>query len=978
MASILLLICVAISIVHLCIGTSVFLKAPRERTNQAFYLAIISMIAWMLITTASSVDWLQLGVRDILTRSAYASGMVASSTIAIFFVVFSNKGKIPLRELVVIAIVSVTFIFLSFYPGAIVNVSVHNEAGAVETNGPLRPAFYVAVAAIFFYALLLASKRYKEADLEDEKIQLRLLGIGIFAPAAISITSFSVLPLLIGSSPLQTAIGPVSTVIFIILAGYATLKQGHFIELDLAPDHVFESISVGVCVVRTDGRILRHNGTLVKMLAYPGRFTGLSLDHLVDFLDPNMEERVSLLKKWLQEERPDPVEITLSGLRNKAVELSANPLKDRRGRIVGKIILFHDITERKQLKEEIRASEENYRTLVESADDIIFTLDLEGNFTFFNNRTSERITDYKAEDFLGMNFREILVPGEEEHIVKHAQEAYEGKPQRFEAKVFHRSGKILTLWNSLSPIVIDGNVVGYSVVARDITETKELEQQLRESEEKYRTLVEESENIVYIIQDGCLKFVNRHGIEIRGYSERELCSADFVLHHWIHPDDHADVAEAFTAIREGHADHIRLEARFVSKHQRVYDCIMTAASLAYRGQPAIMGVMVDITEKKQLQRQLIQSEKLAAIGQLVSGVAHELNNPLAAIMGYSQLLSESEDIPPKDRAAAQKVFESSIRCKKIIQNLLSFARKQDIEKIGLNVNDILDRAIELREYNLESHNIQVQRDYASGLKPVAADPQHLQSVFLSLINNASDAMYRSAGKGILRIATRMDGDKIQVDIIDNGPGIPPKFQDKIFDPFFTSKEVGQGAGLGLSISYGIVKEHGGELALDTAYDGGTRFIVELPVGEGRNDKKPQFENVFREGAPFSKPKILVVDDEETILELSVDILENKGYDVDTALNGEVARDMIESNSYDLVVADIRMPGTLSGIDLFYWVKKNVPGFEDRIVFATGDLVAEDTQKFLSETKRPCLSKPFEMSEYLNTVRAAIAASQGVN
>jgi PAS domain S-box-containing protein len=936
------------------------------------------MAAWMLLTTASSGHWQQFAVREMLTRFAYAMGLFTCAFISSFCIIFSNKGRMPRKPFAVIASVVGVFIFLSFYPGAILKEFIWSEAGVVELHGPFRLPCYAAIMGVFFYAFMYVRKRYEEAEFDEEKYQLRLLGVGIFTPAIISIASLTVLPPFVGTSPLQMSIGPISTVVFILLAGYATLKQGHFIEVDLALGHVFESISVGVCVTRADGRILKHNRRLVEMLDYEGRLAGSSLVHLFDFLGANMEERVSILQTWLDKEEPDSIEITLSGLRNKAFELSAGPLSDGKGKMVGKVILFYDITERRLLREEIHRSEEKYRTLVENADDIIYTVDLRGNFTFFNNRAAEKITGYKVEELLGKNFRETILPGEEEHALNHAKEAYKGTPQRYETRVFHKAGKVVTLWNFLSPIVKDGNVVGFSNVARDITETKELEQQLRESEVKYRTLVEESENVVFIFQNGCLRFINRHGLEISGYSEEELCSADFDLTRLIHPDDRIYMAEAASMLAKEQAEHVRAEMRFVSRHAEVYDCIMTATSLTYRGASAIMGVMVDITEKKKLHGQLVQSEKLASIGQFVSGVAHELNNPLAAIMGYSQLFCENENIPPKDRAAARKVFESSIRCKKIIQNLLSFARKQEIEKIGLDINEILERAIGLREYNLESHNINVMRDYASDLKPVAADPQHLQSVFLNLINNASDAMYESNGKGVLRIATRMEDDKIIVELIDNGPGIPHEFQDKVFDPFFTSKEVGQGTGLGLSISYGIIREHGGELVLDKTYSEGTRFIVNLPAAESGQAEEPHAAPASRESIGVARPKVLVVDDEETILELSVDILSDKGYDVDTALNGEVARDMIESNSYDLVIADIRMPGELSGIDLFYWAKQNVSGLEDRFVFATGDLVADETQKFLSETKRPCLSKPFEMSEYLNTVRTTIAASHGIN
>ena len=973
-----LLVCIVVSVVHLCIGTSVFIKAPRERTNQTFYLGIVSMVAWMLLTTTSSLPWAQLEIRATLTRFAYASGMFTAASIAAFCVVFSNRGKIPRREFAVVAIVCAVFIVLSFVPGAILKEFMRSGARVSEISGPFRIPHYVVAAVVLLFGFTHIWRRYRKAEFAEEKFGLRLLGVGFFIPAVTSILSLTVLPVFVETSPLQASIGPISTVVFIVLAGYATLKQGHFIEADLALGHVFESILAGVCVTQVDGRIIRHNHRLVEMLGYEGKLTGRSLGYLTDFLEPDMVEKASVLREWFENERSDPIEITLCGLRNRTLEISAGPLRGPRGKTVGRVILFSDVTERKLLKEDLRNSEEQYRTLVESADDLIYTLDLEGYFTFSNNRASERITGYKVEEWLGRNFKELIVPGEEEHILAHARKAYGGTPQRYEAKIYHKSGKTLTLWNCITPLVKDGVVVGFSVVARDITETKELERQLKESEEQYRALVEESENIVYIVQDGRLKFVNSYGVEISDHREEDLFGADFDPLGLIHPDDRASVDEAFAVLSEGRGKHMRLEARFISKSGKTYDCVMTGTSLTYMGEPAVMGVMMDVTEKKKLQEQLVQSEKLASIGQLVSGVAHELNNPLAGIMGYSQLFYESEEISPKAREAAKKIFESSKRCKKIIQNMLSFARKQEFEKMSLDVNGILDKAVELREYDLQSHRIEVRREYASGLSPVAADPHHMQSVFMNLINNASDAMYEANGRGILRIATRMEGESIVVEFIDDGPGVPSEFRDKVFDPFFTTREVGQGTGLGLSISYGIIKEHGGELILETSHGGGGKFTVRLPAAGAPREKPgavgPAPEVAIRRGMP----RILVVDDEETILDLSVDILESRGYEVDTASTGEIAREKIASNSYDLVIADIRMPGMLSGIDLFHWAKRHMPGLEEKIVFATGDIAADDTQKFLSETKRPCLSKPFEMSEYLDTVRTAIAMSQSVN
>ena len=970
-----LLACIiVVSIVHLCIGTSVFLKAPRDRTNQLFYLAIITMVVWMLFNTVGTYQWQQVQVKTILTRFAYATGMLAGGAVASFCLVFANKNKPPRKPLVFISAVCALFVVLSFFPGAILKEFRASGSSVIEVHGPLRIPFYVTLAVLFFYGLLHLWRRRRATEFGEERFQLALLGTGIFIPAIVSLTALAVIPSFVPTSQFLSSVGPISTVAFILLAGYATLKQGHFIEVDLALKYVFDGIAAGICVTRSDGQIIRHNRGLIELLGYEGKLAGQSIEHLADLLEPDLAESPLSLRTFFEAGRPDSIQITLSGLRNKTLDLTASRLTNSTGRPLGKVFLFHDVTERKKLKEEIRESEEKYRMLVENADDVIYTVDLDGNFTFFNNKAAEKITGYRIEEWLGKNYRDLAVPGEEERIIKHAREAYKGTPQRYETKIFHKTGRVLTLWNFLSPMMRDNKVVGFSVVARDITETKRLQRQVRESEEKYRTLVEESENTVYIIQDGRLKFVNKVGLEMSGFTEEELYREDFDLLRLIHPDDRLAAAEAMAALVGGDFAPQRLEVRLVSKQGEVNDFILTGTSLAYQGKPAIMGVLVDMTEKKKLQEQLIQSEKLVSIGQLVSGVAHELNNPLAAIMGYAELFSQSKTLSLSDRDTARKIFESSGRCKRIIQNLLSFARKQEIRKVNLDVNEVLEKAIELREYNLKSHDIKVLREYQADLRTTVGDPQQLQSVFLNLINNAGDAMGQSRGKGTLRIATRMEGENIIAEFGDDGPGIPPEFRDRIFDPFFTTKEVGKGTGLGLSISYGIIREHGGELILDKSYDGGSSFMVKLPAGKTSRDDKPAAAAVYGQSRNGSKPKILVVDDEEMILDLSVDILTGNGYEVETARTGETARDMIESNSYDLIIADIRMPGSISGIGLFNWAKQNKAGTEEKIVFATGDVVADETQKFLAKTKRPCLAKPFELSDYLDTVQKALAAS----
>lgn len=233
-------------------------------------------------------------------------------------------------------------------------------------------------------------------------------------------------------------------------------------------------------------------------------------------------------------------------------------------------------------------------------------------------------------------------------------------------------------------------------------------------------------------------------------------------------------------------------------------------------------------------------------------------------------------------------------------------------------------------------------------------------------------MYHQNKQGVLTITTRSEGRNTIIEFTDDGPGVRPPLRDKVFDPFFTTKEVGKGTGLGLSISYGIVQEHGGELSLDAVFSDGAKFVVSLPIAESRQ------EDVSKEGEPASlssdeqQRRILVVDDEEAILDLEVDILTGMGHKVDTAGNGANAKEMIAANDYDLIIADIRMPGPLNGIDLYHWTEGARPAIKDRIVFVTGDVLADDTRKFLEETKKPCLSKPFEISEYRRIVRQILA------
>jgi len=389
-------------------------------------------------------------------------------------------------------------------------------------------------------------------------------------------------------------------------------------------------------------------------------------------------------------------------------------------------------------------------------------------------------------------------------------------------------------------------------------------------------------------------------------------------------------------------------------------------------------VAKDISNEKLLQQQLIQSEKLSAIGELISGIAHELNNPLTGVMGYSQLLQLRKDLDERAKENLAKINNLALRCQKIVQNLLSFARKQKPERTLSDINEILEKTVELRSYELQVNNIEITRELDRNLPKTIADAHQLQQVFLNVATNAEQAMLEAHGKGCLTIRTRTDSqnERIVVEIIDDGPGIPETYLTKIFDPFFTTKDVGKGTGLGLSLSYGMIKEHGGNIYARSRLGEGSTFVIELPIIT-RLQEEPgaapdltpqalQFENLIR------GKRILVVDDEKYILDFFVEVFQALPVEVDIASDGRVAMKKMLSRKYDLVVSDFKMPH-MSGRELFTWIKENRPQLASRIVFVTGDTVSLDTRSFFEDNHTRYLAKPFKIEEVKEVIQQALEA-----
>jgi PAS domain S-box-containing protein len=370
---------------------------------------------------------------------------------------------------------------------------------------------------------------------------------------------------------------------------------------------------------------------------------------------------------------------------------------------------------------------------------------------------------------------------------------------------------------------------------------------------------------------------------------------------------------------------------------------------------------------RRTQEQLLQSEKMSAVGQLISGVAHELNNPLTAILGYTQLL-ESETLEPRVGEFIQKLRKQAQRTQRIVQNLLSFARQHKPERVHVDLRSVVEDTIALRDYDLKVNNITVERQFQAVLPSVVADPHQLEQVYLNIINNAADAMMEGGRGGRLSVSIAAENGSVVTSFHDSGPGIyDPKH---VFDPFYTTKGVGKGTGLGLSICYGIVKEHGGEISAQNHPAGGALLQVRLPVAVG---EKPvtERERIVARRETRLEGSVLLVDDEEAVLDFEREVLSAAGLKVVTVRSGAEAVEYLKNDDFDILLLDSKIPGTWSSEEVFHWMEQNRPELVSRTVFVLSNVSDPRVRAFVDATKILCLVKPFEVSDLLAVTRRVL-------
>ncbi|HEX6534425.1 MAG TPA: PAS domain S-box protein [Gemmatimonadaceae bacterium] len=698
-------------------------------------------------------------------------------------------------------------------------------------------------------------------------------------------------------------------------------------------------------------RVVFANPAAHALFGHPGEtLVGMRVDEL---LPPEMHEAVSAFESAAlagQPQRYETVVLRATGER-RTVSVSTSVLREGDA-VTGVMASLRDITDERRARDAVTRSESRYRNLVETATDAIYTMDPDGAFTSVNHATCE-VTGYSREELLGRRVRWLLDPDEYAEVKRHFQDALTGRARRYECRLYRRDGERRLISVTNTPIFQGTAVVGVLGIARDITADREREVALRRSEARYERLVETAPDAIFTIDvNGVFTSVNRTFERTIGRQRGELLGLRFS--DLLDAKQLPEAERIFRSTMDGRRERSELRYRDAEGVVRT-GSIFTTPIVENGAIAGGLGILRDVTEERLLAEQLLQREKLAAVGQLVSGVAHELNNPLAGIMAFAQLLEAADDVPEEQREAVQTIHAEARRAAKIVSNLLLFARQRQPERTSTDLNRVMLDTLELRRYVLSTQQVQVVTDLDPHLPAVWADPFQLQQVILNLLTNAEHAVARAPRARRITVRTRRVGDRLEASVTDTGPGIPRDQLDHIFNPFFTTKEVGEGTGLGLSISDGIVRQHGGHITVRSTPGEGATFTVELPLAAAMA-ASPLPEPM--PPAPRSVPRtFLIVDDEPSIRRALARYLEHEGHVVDAVGTGGEALVQLRARRYDGILLDLRMPD-IAGDELYATLRASDPKHADRVVFATGDVESVSARDFLGRAQRPYVSKPF--------------------
>lgn len=715
---------------------------------------------------------------------------------------------------------------------------------------------------------------------------------------------------------------------------------------------VLETASDAILITDRERRITYANRAAERLFGIENALIGRRVP---EFIPAELQDRVAELIRRTHAGEAQRFESTFirDGGDRRHVEISTAPLHEG-DEIVGTVGSVRDVTEERRARDAVAQSEARYRNLFESASDAIYTLDARGSFTSVNQATCQ-IAGRDRSELLGRSPLPFIAPRDAARVRDHFRSALAGTARRYECHFVRTDGSRRLVSVTNTPIRHGPHVIGVLGVARDVTEERERALALERSEARYTRLVETATDGIFTVDgQGRLTALN-HALEKATGRERDvLIGTGFA--DLIDEADRALATDALAATLKGHRR--RAELRYPSATGDTRQCSLMLTPVLENGEiSGALGIVRDVTDEKRLADQLMQQEKLAAIGQLVSGVAHELNNPLASVAAFAQLLLAAPATPDQ-RRAIETIEQEARRAAKIVSNLLTFARQHQPERTVADLNRVVDDTVELRRYALRIAEVELELRLDPQLPVTWADPFQLQQVVLNLLTNAEQALDGWTGTRRIIVSTEHVPGAVRLRVSDTGPGIAMENLSRIFNPFFTTKPVGQGTGLGLSISDGIVREHGGRIRVESQPSQGASFVVELPHVE-----PPTFASTPRTStAPTaaSTKRLLVIEDEVGIRTAVQAFFRSLGHSVDAVASGGEGVTLAGQHGYDAVIVDLRLPDTTG--DLVFEELRDLMGLADRVVFITGDTHSEAARRLLESTGRPVLSKPFLLDD----------------
>ncbi|MFC1949615.1 PAS domain S-box protein [Chloroflexota bacterium] len=710
-----------------------------------------------------------------------------------------------------------------------------------------------------------------------------------------------------------------------------------------------------------DGRFIEVNDSLTRVMGFTREETiGHTAIEIGIWESP--EDRTRIVQVLQQERKVHVLEIKF---RNKWGEsrdglFSANLIDI--GDEPCMIALTTDITERKKMEEELLESEEKFSTVFYLNPIPMVILSADAAYVSEVNRAYENLSGYSREECIGKTIAELgrwVSPDDRDNMRRMTTE--QGKVIDFETEVRKKSGEVRVVSISSEPITLAGEPYRIGTI-RDITGRKRAEERIRYQ----ASLVDNiSDAIISRDSDFTVLSWNKAAERIYGWREdevigkdiRKLLSVDFI---------DSSNSEAIKELLEkgywhGETIHYRKDGTPIN---------ISASSIALKDNDGkYSGAIIivrDITEEKQaeereeqLQQEIYMANRLASVGKMAAGIAHEINNPLTGVVGFSDLLMK-KDIPEDIKKDISIIYEGAQRVASITNRMLTFARQYKPERTLININEIIATTLAMRTYEIESSNIKLTTRLDPDLPMTIADAGQLQQVFLNIVLNADTEMKNAHGGGSLLVRTEKIDDTIRVSFKDDGPGIAKENLDSIFDPFFTTRDVGQGAGLGLSVSYGIVTAHNGRIYARSRKGNGATFFIEIPIVTQAKHLRLT-ETAVEEPIRLPKTRVLIVDDDTIVQEFLTEVLTREGHEVEVVDNGDDALEKLGSEDYDVILLDIKLPG-INGIELYKQLQKKNKSLVRRVIFVTGDVMGEDTVSFLSKTRAAYITKPFDAEQ----------------